>query len=44
MTWEFIWDTVAHYRDSGMGCLGTYRSVRIAIGPIYISLAWRVKR
>jgi hypothetical protein len=33
---------IAHFRDGGLRCLGSYRTIRIAFGPIYISLGWRV--
>lgn len=39
-----VFDNAAQFRDAGLGCLGTYRCVRIAIGPLYISVGWRVRR
>lgn len=35
---------IAHFRDDGFGCLGSYRTVRIALGPIYFSFGWRIER
>lgn len=35
---------IAHFRDAGFGCLGTYRSIRFALGRLYVSFGWRVKR
>ena len=33
----------AYYRDGGLGCLGTYRSISIAFGPVYLCFAWRIR-
>lgn len=44
MTRMFSFGRVAHFRDHGIGCLGSYRTVRIALGPIYMSFGWRVQR
>lgn len=44
MTFMFKPGRNVFYRDAGLGCLGTYRSVRIAIGPLYISFGFRVSK
>lgn len=34
---------IAYFRDAGQGCLGSYRTIRIAFGPIYMSFGWRIR-
>lgn len=34
----------ALFRDAGFGCLGSYRTIRIAFGPIYLCFGWRTER
>jgi hypothetical protein len=35
---------LAHFRDDGLGCLGSYRTMRVALGPVYFSIGWRISR
>lgn len=44
MTWMWSFGHIAHFRDAGFGCLGTYRAIRIAIGPLYVSFGWRIEQ
>lgn len=44
MTRMFSLGRIAHFRDDGLGCLGSYRTIRIALGPLYVSFGWRVAR
>lgn len=44
MTRMFSIGRLAFFRDAGLGCLGSYRTIRIAFGPLYFSFGWRVEK
>jgi hypothetical protein len=38
-----IWfDWVVHFRGRDLDCVGTYRTLRMAFGRVYLSFGWRV--
>jgi hypothetical protein len=35
---------IALFRDAGLGCLGSFRAVRISFWRIYLAFGWRVSK